>query len=291
MSHGAGGACAGIMRQVGSQMAAAAEAAAKQAAIDFQQGPYIQQDGLVIIPFIDGMWGFSPAFPPALAGAMAAEEYWSVLLPLNAFSIKTAQENNVADSQGRIMTGMSNQLNAGAAGLGGMMQAAQNAAGEARKANAVRQAIMRQIQPMMLRANQTTAAKGIIWSLEKHTWTTVSTTTDSHHHTSSRTVHHEQYIILLRAKSAAQQLAMVGASNGMSLARARARVCVCVCVCVCVAVAACVAVCVRPKILTRSCVGRVLRFWHFAGGFNAMSVNHAIRGNVPGCVMPKGTSV
>ena len=53
----------GIMRQVGSQMAAAAERAAKQAAEDFKKGPYIQQDGLVIVPFVDGSY----SCPPPLA--------------------------------------------------------------------------------------------------------------------------------------------------------------------------------------------------------------------------------
>jgi len=51
----------------------------------------------------------------------------------------------VADATGKMLNGLAKQLNAGAAGLGGMHQAAMSQAGNVQRANQVREAIMRQV--------------------------------------------------------------------------------------------------------------------------------------------------
>jgi len=65
-----------------------------------------------------------------------------------------------------------------------------------------------------MRTNEKTAAKGVTWTLERHTWTTTSTTRDANGFSRTSTNHHSQYIIFLRLRDAENQLKHVGGSSG-----------------------------------------------------------------------------
>lgn len=202
-----------IMASVGNQMEAAAKRSLEIAKAKFARGPHVGPDGLLTVPFIDAMWGFTPAYTEFIRDSLNPEEYWGVIVPINERIRAAAIANEVANAQGETLSGIGNQLAAGADGLGGMMQAGMNAAAKMQKANAVRDALMPQVQALLFQANRQMAAanNGVVFNLDKREWQTTSYTPPSGHTPGHHSTHnHVQYNIQIRCKRSIEKLAALG---------------------------------------------------------------------------------